>query len=160
MACSDDSFVDKFNGLRRASVHSSMVDVSCTKIYHAMNILWGVGDDIDELCESLYGGAGSNAMHSGDISQILLHEDQNDEVQQTTTGKRKFTAEDTDPSHETVCKNIAKSQRTEPKPHAKPPTGQAKQLSKETSFNIFNTMKAYRTPCGVYDHTTSNKLIH
>ena len=145
MTCSDDSsFVDMFNGLRKhVPVQFSTVDVSCTRIYHALNLMWEVGDNIE-------------------MSELLL-----DDMPQFTTGKREMITTDmeyalmhTYPNHDTVCGNIEKSRRTEPGRNARPPISPVKKLSTQTSFNIYNKMKAYRTPAGVYDRTTSHSLIH
>ena len=193
MTCSDDSsFVDMFNGLRKhVPVQFSTVDVSCTRIYHALNLMWEVGDNI-EMSELLLDKAvfpqirkgGPETIHADEISQKLplqldskqgdvsafcekLQETNQDDTPQFTTGKRKMITTDmeyalmhTYPNHDTVCGNIEKSRRTEPGRNARPPISPVKKLSTQTSFNIYNKMKAYRTPAGVYDRTTSHSLMH
>ena len=162
MTCSDDSsFVDMFNGLRKhVPVQFSTVDVSCTRIYHALNLMWEVGDNIEMselLLDDMPQFTTGKRESLTDMEYALMHTYPNHD---TVCGDMEYALMHTYPNHDTVCGNIEKSRRTEPGRNARPPISPVKKLSTQTSFNIYNKMKAYRTPAGVYDRTTSHSLIH
>jgi hypothetical protein len=169
-----EMYVDNFTGLtNHTPVHTfnSQDNVDAIRIYHRMNIVRELVDEI-EMCKIDPHHASlpirktlSDAVVSGGLCELfkVLH-DENHRAKSKNL-KRKLSETDVSsqwkfPDHEVVCNNINKMQRTHSATATKPPVAHVKQLSKETSYNIFNKRKAYSTPRGVYDRTTCRELIH
>jgi len=177
-----DMYVDEFTGLRRhTAIHTgssldtlSATPMSCTRIYHATNIMWELVDHI-EMWKTYPSHAPclpirpslSDAMFSGGVSKLfkVLHDDAHSEETKSKRPKRKFAgtgvnSSRTYPDHETVCGHIEKSRRMASTVATKQRVVSVKRLSAQNEYTTARKKNAFLTPFGVYDHTTCHKLVH